>query len=66
MIPLWVLSFSNCSAADMQVSEQDRARIIRHGHSGTAMLPDTRLSDEEIQDLVTYLASLQPAGFQNQ
>lgn len=47
-------------------TEQDRARIIRHGHSGTAMLPDTRLSDEEIQDLVAYLASLQPAGFQNQ
>jgi mono/diheme cytochrome c family protein len=47
-------------------TDQERARIIRQGHSGTAMLPDTGLSDEEIHDLVAYLASLQPAGFQKQ
>jgi len=28
-------------------TDQERFRIIRHGHSGTAMLPDTSLTDEE-------------------
>ncbi|MEX5219374.1 MAG: cytochrome c [Nitrospira sp.] len=45
-------------------TDQERFRIIRHGHSGTAMLPDTSLTDEEIHDLVAYLADLQPAGSQ--
>lgn len=45
-------------------TDQERAGIIRHGHSGAAMLPDTSSSDEEIHDLVAYLSSLQPAGSQ--
>lgn len=39
-------------------TDQERFRIIRHGHSGTAMLPDTSLTDKEIGDVVAYLATL--------
>ena len=39
-------------------TDHERFRIIRHGHSGTAMLPDTSLTDEEIHDVVAYLAHL--------
>ena len=43
-------------------TDQERFQIIRHGHSGTAMLPDTSLTDEEIHNVVAYLANLQPPG----
>ncbi len=35
-----------------------RFRAIREGHPGSGMLPDTSLSDQDITDLLAYLASL--------
>ena len=35
-----------------------RFRAIREGHPGSGMLPDTTLSDQDITDLLAYLASL--------
>jgi len=35
-----------------------RFRAIREGHPGTGMFPDTTLTDEEIRDLLAYLALL--------
>jgi cytochrome c553 len=45
-------------------TDQARATIIRDGHEGTGMFPDTTLSDEEIADIVAYLARLRLAGNQ--
>ena len=39
-------------------SDRERFRIIREGHTGTGMLPDTTLTDQEITDLLAYLATL--------
>ncbi|HEU4684240.1 MAG TPA: cytochrome c [Nitrospira sp.] len=39
-------------------TDRQRARIIREGHEGTGMFPDTMLSDQEIADTVAYLAVL--------
>lgn len=39
-------------------TDQERFRTIREGHSGTGMLPDTKLKDEEIFDLLAYLSTL--------
>lgn len=39
-------------------SDKERFRIIREGHTGTGMLPDTTLTDQEITDLLAYLATL--------
>ena len=35
-----------------------RFRAIREGHPGGGMLPDSTLSDQDIADLLAYLASL--------
>ena len=35
-----------------------RFRAIREGHPGSGMLPDTTLSDQDITDVLAYLASL--------
>ncbi len=35
-----------------------RFRAIREGHPGTGMFPDSTLSDQDITDLLAYLASL--------
>lgn len=35
-----------------------RFRAIREGHPGGGMLPDTTLSDQDITDLLAYLATL--------
>lgn len=35
-----------------------RFRAIREGHPGSGMLPDTSLSDQDITDVLAYLASL--------
>ncbi len=46
-------------------TDTERFRIIREGHAGTGMLPDPTLTDQEIADLVAYLAQLRserPAG----
>lgn len=39
-------------------SDRDRFRIIREGHTGSGMLPDRTLTDQEITDLLAYVASL--------
>lgn len=39
-------------------SDKERFLIIREGHEGTGMLPDTTLSNQEIRDVVAYLATL--------
>jgi len=39
-------------------SDSQRFQIIRDGHEGTGMLPDTTLSNQEIRDVVAYLDTL--------
>jgi mono/diheme cytochrome c family protein len=39
-------------------SNRDRFRLIREGHTGSGMLPDKTLTDQEITDLLAYLAVL--------
>ena len=43
-------------------TDDERFRIIRYGHLGTGMLPDTTLTDAEIRDLLAYLATLRDRG----
>jgi hypothetical protein len=33
-------------------------KIIREGHPGTGMFPDTRMTDQELADTLAYLAQL--------
>ena len=35
-----------------------RFRVIREGHPGSGMFPDSTLSDQEITDILAYLAAL--------
>jgi mono/diheme cytochrome c family protein len=39
-------------------TDQARVRVIREGHPGTGMFPDTTLTDDEIKDLLAYLDML--------
>lgn len=39
-------------------SDSQRFLIIQDGHEGTGMLPDTTLSNQEIRDVMAYLATL--------
>jgi mono/diheme cytochrome c family protein len=39
-------------------TDRDRFRIIREGHTGSGMLPDRTLTDQEIANILAYLASL--------
>ena len=39
-------------------SDSQRFLIIRDGHEGTGMLPDITLSNQEIWDVVAYVATL--------
>lgn len=43
-------------------TDQARAKVIREGHEGTGMFPDTTLTDQEIADTVVYLALLRREG----
>jgi hypothetical protein len=43
-------------------SDKQRARAIREGHPGTGMFPDTRMTDQELTDTLTYLALLRREG----
>jgi len=43
-------------------NDEDRYRSIKLGHPGTAMYPKTLLRDEDIRDLVAYLAVLRKGG----
>ena len=39
-----------------------RAHVIREGHPGTGMFPDTTMTDQDLADVVAYLAQLRSAG----
>lgn len=39
-------------------TDEGRFRLIREGHSGTGMLPDTTLTNEDIIDILAYLSAL--------
>ncbi|MGC3975956.1 MAG: cytochrome c [Nitrospira sp.] len=43
-------------------SDEDLYRSIKLGHPGTAMYPKTLLRDEDIRDLIAYLAVLREGG----
>ena len=45
-------------------SDSQRFQIIRDGHEGTGMLPDTTLSNQEIRDVVAYLGTLRATNKQ--
>lgn len=45
-------------------NDNERFLIIREGHEGTGMLPDTTLSNQEIRDVVAYLATLRATNKQ--
>lgn len=64
-----VIAKLNPPPADLRVpdhlrllSEQQRFKAIRKGHPGTAMLPDPTLTDQEITDILAYLARLRSEG----
>ncbi len=37
-------------------TNQERARAIREGHPGTGMFPDTSMTDQDLADILLYLA----------
>ncbi|HSE59577.1 MAG TPA: cytochrome c [Nitrospiraceae bacterium] len=39
-------------------TDKQRFRIIREGHEGTGMFPDATLSNQDIRDVLAYLATL--------
>ena len=39
-------------------TDKERARVIREGHPGTGMFPDTTMTDQELADTLAYLALL--------
>ncbi|HSB44328.1 MAG TPA: cytochrome c [Nitrospira sp.] len=43
-------------------TNKQRARIIREGHTGTGMFPDTRMTDQELADTLAYLATIRREG----
>lgn len=42
-------------------TDGERFRIIREGHPGTGMFPDTTLTDQEIYDALAYLSTFRNA-----
>lgn len=43
-------------------SDKQRARVIREGHPGTGMFPDTTMTTQELTDTLAYLALLRSEG----
>jgi len=43
-------------------TDHARAKIIREGHTGTGMFPDTRMTNQELADTLAYLAVLRREG----
>ena len=39
-------------------TDKQRARVVREGHQGTGMFPDTTMTDQEPADRLAYLAIL--------
>ena len=44
-------------------SDMARARIIREGHLGTGMFPDTTMTDQDLKDTLAYLGLLRKQGY---
>lgn len=43
-------------------TDKQRARVIREGHLGTGMFPDTTMTDQELTETLAYLALLRQQG----
>jgi hypothetical protein len=43
-------------------SDKARAKLIKEGHLGTGMFPDTTMRDQELADTLAYLAQLRSEG----
>jgi len=43
-------------------TDKQRARAIREGHLGTGMFPDTRMTDQQLTNTLSYLALLRSEG----
>jgi mono/diheme cytochrome c family protein len=43
-------------------TDMQRARVIREGHLGTGMFPDTTMTDQELTDTLAYLSILRREG----
>jgi len=43
-------------------TDKQRFRVIREGHTGTGMFPDTTMTDQELADTLAYLAVLRREG----
>jgi cytochrome c553 len=43
-------------------TDQQRFRAIREGHPGTGMFPDTTMTDQDLTDMLAYLALLRHEG----
>jgi hypothetical protein len=44
-------------------SDRERAKIIREGHLGTGMFPETTMNHQDIKDTLAYLALLRKQGY---
>ncbi len=49
-------------AAQILKDNKARFRAIREGHPGSGMFPDSTLSDQEITDILAYLAALRQSA----
>lgn len=43
-------------------TDKQRATVIREGHPGTGMFPDTTMTDQQLADTLAYLALLRKEG----
>jgi hypothetical protein len=43
-------------------TDQARAKLIKEGHEGTGMFPDTRMTEQELADTLAYLSLLRREG----
>lgn len=43
-------------------TDKARAKVIREGHPGTGMFPDTTLTNQELTDTLAYLAKIRRGG----
>lgn len=49
-------------AAQALQDNKARFRLIREGHPGSGMFPDSTLSDQDITDILAYLAALRQSA----
>jgi mono/diheme cytochrome c family protein len=47
-------------------TDKQRFRVIREGHTGTGMFPDTTMTDQDVMDTLAYLAVLREEGHARQ